>query len=141
VLEALAQTCHLGPIDDGPPTPVGVALADVELDRVRPDVDHRIAKRSILDECGKAPRVAGVDLAVQTKAADGGHDGGGVLGLDRDRPRGSAVHLQVGDLGHAVGERVALPPFVDPHRPHGTARRHQLGEELVQRVGIPRQLR
>jgi hypothetical protein len=139
VPEALAEPCQLGAVDDGPPAPAGVALADVELDRVGPDVDDREASWSGVGEGGKAPRIAGVGLAVQAKAADGGHDGGRVLGLDRGGPRGSAVHLQVGDLGQAATEGVADAPLVDPHNPHHIARLHQLGEELVQAVGVPGQ--
>jgi hypothetical protein len=48
-----------------------------------------------------------------------------------------SVHFQVGVLGQAAGEGVADAPLVDRHRPHGVARRHQLGKELVQRVALP----
>ncbi len=134
-VEVLAETRHLGAVDDGPPPPAGVALADVELDRVRPDIDHRIARRPISNECRKAPRVAGVDVGVEANAADSGDDGGRVLRLDRDRPRTSSVRHHIGGLGRAAAQGVADAPLVDRDRPHPTARRHQLGEELLQRVG------
>ena len=51
-LEALAEPGHDRPIDDGPPraTPVRVELRDVELDRVRADVDDCVALRHTIDE-------------------------------------------------------------------------------------------
>ena len=50
--EALAEPGHDRPIDDGPPraTPVRVELRDVELDRVRADVDDCVALRHTIDE-------------------------------------------------------------------------------------------
>ena len=40
--DALAEPGHLGAVDDGAPRAVRAPLADVELDRVGPDVDHRV---------------------------------------------------------------------------------------------------
>ena len=136
-VEVLAQAGQLGAVGDGSPPPAGVALADVELDRVRPDIDHRVARGPGVDERGQAPRVAGVDGGAEADAADGGDDGGRVLGLDGDRPRVPSAHVQVGGLGLAAAQGVADAPLVDRDRPHDAARRHQLGAELVQRVALP----
>jgi hypothetical protein len=53
------------------------------------------------------------------------------------RPLDAAVRLHLGGLGHAACEPVADAPLVDPHRPHGAIRLHQLGEELLQAVTVP----
>ena len=50
LVEALAQPRHLGAVDDRPPCAVRRPLADVELDRVRPDVDHRKAPAAETEE-------------------------------------------------------------------------------------------
>ena len=49
----------------------------------------------------------------------------------------SSVRFHVGGLGAAAADGVADAPLVDLHRSHGPARLHQLGKELVQRVGVP----
>jgi hypothetical protein len=128
VLEVLAEAGHLCAIDDGAPPPGRVALGDVELDRVRPDVDHRIAAGSGADERRQPQRVAGVHGPVEADAADGGDDCRGILGLDRDRSRAVPLRLHVGALGHAAAEGIANPPLVDPERPQRAGRLDQLGE-------------
>ena len=62
VAEALAESRDLGPVDDRAPRPVGVALADVELDRVGPDVDDGVARSRAVDERGEPDRVARVEV-------------------------------------------------------------------------------
>ncbi len=56
LLEALAQTRHLGAIDDRAPRSGAVTLADMQLDRVRADVDHRVPLRHVVEQ-----RLAGPD--------------------------------------------------------------------------------
>ena len=50
LVEAFAEPGDLGAVDDRRPLAVGLPLADVELDRVRADVDDREAPRSEPDE-------------------------------------------------------------------------------------------
>ena len=52
--QALAETCHDGPVDDAVPGVGRVSLADMELDGVRPDIDDRVALR--LAHRGRRPR-------------------------------------------------------------------------------------
>ena len=48
--QALAEPRHLGAVGDRPPAPSVRALADVELDRVRADVDHGEADGTEADQ-------------------------------------------------------------------------------------------
>ena len=68
LLEALAEAGQLGAVDDRPPRPVGVALAEVELDRVGPDVDDRVARGLVVEERREPARIAGVDVAAEPVA-------------------------------------------------------------------------
>ena len=52
VVEPFAEPRDLGAVDDRAPLAVRGALADVELDRVRADVDDRVAPRA---EAERAP--------------------------------------------------------------------------------------
>ena len=73
-LEALAEAGHLGAIDQRPPRPVRVSLADVELHGVRTHVDDGVASRLGVDERRQAAWVAHVRVAAEADGTDGGDD-------------------------------------------------------------------
>ena len=124
--QALAEPRDLGAVDDRAPGAVGAALADVELDRVRADVDHRVARRAEADERLEPAREADVRPAGEPELAHGrDHE-------RRDPPtrRRSSASTGLGgrDLGqlrHAAADRVVLAPLVhlDRRAGRGSARR------------------
>ena len=67
-VEPLAQPRDLGPVDDGSPGAVRGALADVELHRVRSDIDHRVARRDAVEQRDQARRVARVQVVRRGRA-------------------------------------------------------------------------
>jgi hypothetical protein len=141
VPEAFAEARQIRTVDDRPPGTLRLSLAHVQLDRVRPDVDDGVPRRGTGDERGEALRVAGVHVAPQAQRADRCDDRPRVLRLDRDRPRGVPVRHHVRDLGGAPADRVAAATLVDGDGAHGTSPRHELGDELVEGVGLPGELR
>ena len=134
LLESLTEARHLRAVDDGAPLAVTCTLADVELDRIGADVDHRKAQRLAVDQRGKAAGVARVHVAAQTQAADGGDDRSGVLGFDGDRARRSAVRDDFGKLGHAPAQGVARSSLVHADGANAAARHGELADELLQAV-------
>ena len=133
--EPLAHPRDLGPVRDRSPRAVGQALADVEFDRVRPDVDHRVARRPAGQQRRETDRIARVDVAAETDRADGSDDGRRVLVLDRDRPDGLSVRGDVGDFRGAATGRIADPSLVDRDRAHRAAGPSDLGEEAIETFG------
>ena len=135
-LQAFAKSGDLGAVDEGPPRPVGPALAEVELHGVRADVDDGIAGRAVIEERGQASRIVHVGVAAEAHATDRSHDGRPILRLDGHGARAATVRRHVGDLGHAAVDGVADTSLVDPDHADGAARRNHLVEELVERVGL-----
>ena len=80
---------------------------------------------------------AGVDAIPQPEGDDAGPHRGRILGLDGERAGVPAVDLDVGQLAHAIADRVTDPPLVDGHGTDRSARLYELVEELAQRVGVP----
>ena len=119
VVEALAQPGHLGPVDDGAPRAVGCALADVELHRVRADVDHRVAAHAEARERLQPTGEARVRQVGEAELADRGGHRVCVLRLDRDRARVADVGAEIGQLAHAAADRVPLPALVHADRAAG----------------------
>ena len=139
--QPVAEPGDLGPIDDRPPCPVAGLLADVELDRVRADIDHRESGRLVVDEDGQASWHAGVDALPQAEGDDAGPHCGRILGLEGKRARVPTIDLDVGQLARAIVERVTDPPLVDGHDADRSGGLHELVEELAQRVGVPGEAR
>ena len=117
-------------------TSTGGPLADVELDRVRADVDHRVAGRLVIDERRQAPRVARVDEAAQAHRPDR-RDNAAASSDSIAIVRVAAVRHHLGDLGHAAADHVADPALVDAHGAHPAARSRELADELVEGVRLP----
>ena len=69
--QALPEAGDLGTIDARPATPSASAFADVELDRIRADVDDGEALGRAGQEVGEALRVVRVAVAVEAHRADG----------------------------------------------------------------------
>lgn len=134
LVEALAQAGDLGPIHDGGPRAVRPALRQVELDRARAAVDHRVPGGDAVDELGEAAGEAGVHPAGQPEALHGRPHGSGVLAFDGQRAGGPAAGVDVGELRRPVLATEAHPPLVDGHGAPGGARLDELGEELLERV-------
>ena len=90
-------------------------LADVELDRVRADVDDRETLRPEPDERREAARVAHVREARRARARARSRSPVGVFRLDRDRARCLAVGAHLGELRHAAVDGVVGAPLVHLH--------------------------
>ena len=72
------------------------------------------------------------------------HRGGdelGILGLDGDRPGRAGTGRHLRQLGHAVAEAVVDAPLVHGHRGESRARSNHLVHQLLERVGLARELR
>ena len=122
-LEALAEPSQLGAVDHAVPRAVDAALGDVELHRVRPDVDDRKARGLLGQQRPEPGRVRRVDEVAETGAADRGNDRRRVFALDRDRARLPPIGDDIGHLGRAAADRVADPPLVDLDRGDSIGRR------------------
>src|SRR6478672_4156245 len=120
LLDPFAQPAHIRSVGDGAEARA-VALGDVELHRVRPDIDHRVALGTIADEGDEALRIARVQVARQAGLADGLEHRGLVLRFDRDRLRRLAVRDDVRHLGGAAVDLVADASLVHPDRPDRAA--------------------
>ena len=98
-VDPLAEARHLGTVDDRVEPAVGAELGDVELDRVRPDVDHRVALGPAVEERREAARVVRVDVALEPDRPNRLDDRRRVLGLDGDGPdrRPSATTSETSD--------------------------------------------
>ena len=107
----------------------------MELDRVRPDVDHRVARRAAGQQCRETDRIARVDVAAETDRADRRDHGRRVLVLDRDRPDRLSVRGDVGDFRGAAAGRIADPSLVDRDRADRAAGPSDLGEEAIETFG------
>ena len=120
VREPLAEPGHLRAIDELPPRPVARALGEEELHRVRPDVDDRVrgARRARAARFEPA-RQADVGQRAQAELLAASRARG------RDpptRPRScavAAIHVRVGQLGHAPADRVVPPRLVHGYRDGG----------------------
>ena len=133
-LQVLSEPSDVRAIDDRPPPAVRGALADVELDRVRADVDHRVAPRGEprerLELAGNA-HVVGRDQAELAHRRDHAIR---ILGLDRHRPRRPVLGSQLGELRHAASDREAHAFLVHAEHQHVRARPQDLTDELIDRV-------
>ena len=105
-------------------SPSGRALADVELDRVRADVDDRVAPRAeagerlqAASEAHVAPASRGRARARRRSRRAGSSDSTAIV---RAEP---CVGPHLGQLRHAAADRVALPPLV-----------HRDGAQVVARL-------
>ena len=132
--QPVSEPGRLGPIDDRPPGSVAGLLADVELDRVRAHIDHRVSK-GFVDEGGQPARHARVHAIPHSQCRDRGRQRGGILGLNGERAGAAAIDLDVGQLAHAVVDRVADASLVDGHDQDRSAGLDELAEKLGQRVG------
>ena len=141
ILEPLAQPGDLGAVDDRGPRAVRRALADVELDRVRADVDRREPLGRGVHDPSEGLRIARVRPAAQADVAHRRDHGGGVLGFDRDRPQLRPVRLHLGELRGAAADRVPDSALVNPHGARQALGFDQLAEEPVERVGVRRERR
>ena len=108
-LDPLAQPGHLGAVGDRGPGSVGLALADVELDRVGPHVDHGLATHRRPASRADRPmslfqpaRIAGVGKGVEPHGADGGDDLGRVRILDGDRWSALSFHSAITSVSSAT---------------------------------------
>ena len=137
LLESFTEAGHLGSVYDSPPTAACVALPHVELDGVGAHVDDGVPGWDPVDERDEALRIACVDISAEADRADGGDDGGGILGFDGDGPRGSPVRDHLGELRGAAADGVPDAPLVDRHGAHRGAGLDELSHELVERVGLP----
>ena len=136
LVETLAEPRDLGAVDDRAPRAVRGPLADVELDRVRADVDHRVAPRARSRASALSPRAKlTFGRRGEPELAHGRDHAVGVFGLDGDRPRRPAV---------GVAPRTAPPCSRRPcsgraacaraTAAQGAVRPHELVDELVERV-------
>ena len=135
LLEPLAHPGDLRSVRDRSPRAVVEALADVELHRVRPDIDHRVTRGPAAKQRGETDRVARVDVAPQTDRADGRDHGRRVLVLDRDRPDGLSVRGDVGDFRGAATGRVADASLVDRDRADRATGPRDLRKEAIEACG------
>jgi hypothetical protein len=133
-LQVLAEPSDVRAIDDRPPPAVRGALADVELDRVRADVDHRVAPRGEPRErleLGGNAHVVGRDQAELAHRRDHAIR---ILGLDRHRPRRPVLGSQLGELRHAASDREAHAFLVHAEQQHVRARPQDPTDELIDGV-------
>ncbi len=72
LVEPFAEARDVGAIDDRAPLAVRGPLADVELDRVRTDIDDRVAPRAEAGERLQAPSHVHVGTGVEAELAHGG---------------------------------------------------------------------
>ena len=91
VVEALAEPRDLGAVGDGPPGAVRLELADVELHRVGPDVDHGETAHSRPTRALRPWAMQVFGRPARPSSPHGRDHGCRVLELDRDRARGPAV--------------------------------------------------
>ena len=78
-------------------------------------------------------------MIAQSQCRDRGHHRGRILGLDGERAGVAAIDLDVGQLAHAVVDRVPDSPLVDGHDPDRPTGLDELVEKLGQRVRVPGQ--
>ena len=90
LLEALAEPRELGPVDDRPPLAVGAPLAEMELDRVRADVDDGVAPSAERVQRLEPARQIHVATRAEAELTHGLDHQCRVLRLDRDRADRSA---------------------------------------------------
>ena len=133
-VEALAEPGDLGAIDDRSPPTVGCALTDVELDRVRADVDDRVAPRAEPDQRVQLAGDAHVSARHQAQLAHRRDHAIRILGLHGHGLHRIAIGSQLRELRHAASDREARPPLVHPDRQQVGARLDDLGNELIERV-------
>ena len=89
LLEALAEPRDLGAIGDRRHVPSALALADVELDRVRADVDDRVPRaRRCRERLQPARACTMFRSAASPSSRTAATHARRILGLHRDRPRG-----------------------------------------------------
>jgi hypothetical protein len=138
--EALAESGDLRAVGDRPPSAVRAALADVELHRVRADVDHREAVRIEAGEGLELARHTHVRAPLEPELAPGRDHPRRVLGLDRDRPRRAVVRAQLRELHHRPTDGVVRAVLVHRDRHQLRARADHLVDELAERVLGPREV-
>ena len=143
LVETFAEPRDLGAVDDRPPLAVGRALADVELDGVRADVDDRVTASHRSPTSALSPRARlTFGRASRPSSRTAAITRLGILRLDGDRassrPRLGA-HL--GQLRHAAADRVVLAPLVHLDRARARGRLDDLVDELVERVLAARKRR
>ena len=102
LLQPLAEPGHLGAVEDRAPGVPGVALADVELDGVRADVDHREADGIEPEHRLEPSCEADVRPVGELQLADGCDHERGILRLDGDRARRPMCGRDLRQLGHAA---------------------------------------
>src|SRR6185436_2008679 len=134
-----AQARDLGAVDERPPPAVGEALADVELHRVRADVDHRVPPDAEPDERLEPARHVDVGTRAEPELAHGCDHATRVLRLDGDRAPRAVLGTHHGDLGHATADRVVPALLVDVDRAEIRIRLDNLADELLEGVRIARQ--
>ena len=135
--QALAEARDLRAVDERAPSAARSRFGDDELDRVGAGVDHRVALTCAVDQRRQPAGVAGIDPIAQAEAAHRGDHRRCILGLHRQRARGPAGGLHLGQLGSATANDVAHAPLVHRHGAHRSARGGEAGHEAVlrERVG------
>ena len=114
--------------------PSACFCADVELHRVRADVEHGVTTGAEADELTEPAREARVEPRVEPEVAHRGDHERRIRGLDRDRAGCAAIGHDVRELGHAAADRVALPSLVHLDGEQRRVRRDDLREQLFGRV-------
>ena len=135
-VEAFAEAGHDRAVDDVAPRVVGASLADVELDRVRADVDHGVAHRPEAEQRLQPAHHAHVRARGEAEGATGARHQRRIRGLEHERARGAVVRAELADLGHAPADDVVGAPLVRHDGPQRVDRPHDLVEELLGGVGL-----
>ena len=120
---------------------VAVTRAKMQLDRIRAHVDHRVPRRRAFEQRPQAQRIVRVEVSAEADLCDGRDDGGRILCFDRDRAGGPPLRPNVAELRHAMADGETDSALVDPDGMQHLSRRDGLADELVERVGVPGELR
>ena len=133
-LQVLPEPSDLRTIDDRPPPAIRGTLADMKLDRVRADIDHRITPRREPRERLQPARNAHVMRRDQAELAHRRDHATRILGLNRHRPRRPAPGPQLRQLRHTAPNHETHPLLAHPQHQHIRARPQNLTDKLINRV-------